>query len=130
MSRDAEDGSSSDEIKREDGLERHWLFYNGQWAETICGLAAAIAGVFWCFLYILGYSETILGYSLAAIVVIGLVSFRFFYLRVQELERRGWQRQRSGSPGAERKKLFLALGLWAFIILSFGFALLRRRGLH
>jgi hypothetical protein len=35
----AEDNSDSDEIN---GLERFWMYYNGEWAETISGLVAGI----------------------------------------------------------------------------------------
>ena len=61
MKSETEDESYSDEIKREDGLERYWFFRNGEWAETIAGLIAAVGVVFWCFLYVLGYGDTIVG---------------------------------------------------------------------
>ena len=73
MTPEDEEDNYLDEIKREDGLERFWLFYNGQWAESIAGLIAAIGGILWCFIYILGYSKSILGYVLAGIAIIGFV---------------------------------------------------------
>jgi hypothetical protein len=42
----------SDEFSREDGFERYWLFYKGEWAETILGLVAVsqeFSGVFYIF---------------------------------------------------------------------------------
>lgn len=121
MKRDPENEPlSDDEIKREDGLERYWLFYNGEWAETICGLCAAMSGVFWCFLYVLGYGQTVLGYILGAIVVIGLISLRFLNARIDELEEKGWRKERGRTPNREKRELYLAAGLWAFILLFFG----------
>src|ERR1700690_1543290 len=124
MKDEPENESYSDEIKREDGLERYWLFYNGQWAETIFGLAAAGGGVFWCFLYILGYSQTIVGYILGAIAVLGFISWYFFLKRIQIYEQSGWRVQRKDSTGAEKRKLYVALGLWTFLLLFFGLPIL------
>jgi hypothetical protein len=81
---DVDEDSFSDEVNREDGLERYWLFYNGEWAEAVCGLAGAMGGVFWGFLYILGYGQTALGYALGAIAIIGLVSLRLLNKRIRD----------------------------------------------
>lgn len=67
------------EIRREDGLERYRLFYNGEWAETIWGLASVIGGILWCFLYILGYSQTVFGYILAGVAISSFVGWYFVF---------------------------------------------------
>jgi hypothetical protein len=113
------DESGSDEIRREDGLERYWLFYNGEWIETICGLAAAMGAVFWCFLYILGYGQTYLGYVLGGAAIVGFSGWRIVSQRIRNYEEEGWPKEPRNAR-ADKKKLYIALGLWAFIFLFFG----------
>jgi hypothetical protein len=120
MRSEPEDESSSDEIRREDGVERYWFFYNGEWAETVLGLAAVMGGVFWCFLYILGYSQTYLGYALGGIAILGFFGWRIVMQRIRGYEEKGWPKEERNTAADERKKLFVALGLWTFIILFFG----------
>jgi len=43
-----------DEIKPQDGLLRYWTFLNGETYRLFAGLSAALFGVLWCFLYLLG----------------------------------------------------------------------------
>ncbi len=114
------DESASDEIRREDGAERYWLYYNGEWVETICGLCAAIGGVFWCFLWILGYSQTIVGYVLASVAILGFIAWRMVFWRINELQRSGWARERRNTRANEQKKIVLAILLWGFIVLFVG----------
>ena len=122
---------NSDEIRREDGVERYWLYHNGEWVETICGLCAAIGVVFWCFLWILGYSQTAFGYVLAPIAVLGLVGLRLVWGRMKEYDRHGWQKEPKNTAQNEGRKLYLALALWGFIVLFFGVAILTKyRGGH
>ena len=124
----AEDEFCSDEIKKEDGLERYWLFYNGQWAETISGLVAAICGVFWCFLYILGFGQTWPAYLLGILAIVGLICLRFLYYMVREHTEGGWAKK--ASPGKERRQVIVAVALWAFILLFFGGAILSNLARH
>jgi hypothetical protein len=128
MSRRPVDNSDSDEIRREDGVERYWLYYNGEWVETICGLCAAIGGVFWCFLWSLGYRQTAFGYILAAIAVLGLAGLRLVWERIEVFNRQGWQSEPKNT--AQNERLYVALALWGFIALCVGAAVVMnyRRG--
>ena len=123
----AQHDSDSDEIRREDGLERYFLFYNGQWAETISGLIAGIAAVSWCFLYVLGYGQTILAYVLGGVVLLGLIGLRFINSRLSDYEEHDWKPNGRNTPGDEKKKLYIALGLWIFILVFFGGLVLLQR---
>jgi hypothetical protein len=116
----AEDESLSDEIKREDGLERYWFFYNGEWAETIFGLLAAAGAVLLCFLYVLGYGETIAGYIIGGLAVLGFVGWYFVFKTLQRYESSGWLKEQKASTSAEKWKIAIAAGLWIFIFLFFG----------
>jgi hypothetical protein len=120
MKPDPEEEPYSDEIRREDGLERYWLFYNGEWAETIFGLAGAGGGIFWCFLWLLGYSQTLIGYVLGAIAILGFCCWYLLFGLIWRYEQRGWRRRGKSLASSERKKLYIALGLWLFIVLFFG----------
>ena len=117
MTPEDEEDNYLDEIKREGGLERFWLFYNGQWAESIAGLIAAIGGILSCFIYILGYSKSILGYVLAGIAIIGFVCWRFLFFAVKKGEESGWRKSKR-TVRAERTKVKVAALLWLFIMLS------------
>jgi hypothetical protein len=127
MSPDSDDQELTDEIKREDGLERYWLFYNGEWVETILGLGSAIGAILWCFLYVLGYSQIVLGYVLVGLAIFGFVGWYFVFKGMQAREASGWKRERKESRTADRRKMMLAAGLWIFIVLSFGAAILMQR---
>jgi hypothetical protein len=130
--RDSQVEDDSDEIRREDGLERYWLFYNGEWAETIFGLAAAIGLVFWCFLYILGYANTLPGYILLGVAAVGFIGWRFLFDSLSERERSGWKKGKSRSPRLERREAKIAAALWLFIFASISIILLLqwRHGHH
>jgi len=127
MRADPEEESYSDEIKREDGLERYWLFYNGEWTETIFGLAGAGGGILWCFLWILGYSQTFVGYLLGTVAILGFCGWYLLFKVLRQYEQNGWRKQREGSTSGEKKKLYIALGLWIFIVLFFGTLILSRK---
>jgi hypothetical protein len=127
MGLDPEDDAFSDEIKREDGLERYWLFYNGEWAETVFGLLAAATAILWCFLYVLGYGETLAGYVIGGLAFFRFVGWYFVFKSLQRYESSGWQIGRKKYTNAEKWKIAVAAGLWIFILLFFGTALLRHR---
>lgn len=103
MKPDPEEEPYSDEIRREEGLERYWLFYNGEWAETIFGLAAAGGGIFWCFLWLLGYSQTLIGYVLGAIAILGFCCWYLLFRLIWQYEQRGWRRRGKSSASSEKK---------------------------
>jgi hypothetical protein len=126
MSDEPEDVSESDEVNREDRLERYWFFFNGEWAETIFGLAAGVGGVFWCFLYLLGFSRTIIGDVLAGVAIAGFLGWYLFLRTIRRYERSGW-RKRPGNSSADKRKVYVAIGLWSFIVLFFGALILSHR---
>ena len=123
MPRIPEDDFDSDEIKREDGLERFWMFYNGEWAETIFGLVAGVSFIFWCFLYILGYALSTLGYILLVIAGAGFIGWRFLFRSISEYQRSGWKKGVGRSSRGERSKAYVALLLWLFIFINIGIIL-------
>jgi hypothetical protein len=47
-----------DEVRREDGLARYWMFLNGDSVRLFVALASALFGVLWCFLSILGIAQS------------------------------------------------------------------------
>ncbi len=120
MNPESEDESLSDEIRREDGLERYWFFYNGEWAETILGLLSAIAAILWCFLYVLGYGETIVGCILGGVAVFGFAGWYFVFESLHRYESSSWRKERKASASPQKWKVAVAAGLWIFILIFFG----------
>lgn len=121
-----EEDDQPDEIRREDGLERYWLFYNGKWAETIFGLCAAIGAVLWCFLYILGFGESTVAYTIGGLAVLAFLLWYFVYKAFRDQAVSGWKK-RGVSTSSDKQKIVLAVGLWIFVILFFGGLILRNR---
>ena len=113
-----EDKAESDEINPQDGLLRSWMFYNGDWVETTFGLTAAIALVFWCFLYVLGLSQSILGYVLFAAAIVGSIGWYALYRSLFDYEETGWRKGKGRSARLERNELRIAIALWLFIFIS------------
>ena len=130
MNNEPDGQSESDEINREDGLERYWLFYNGESVETIFGFAAGVGGVFWCFLYILDFSQTIIAYVLGALAIVGFCGWYLLVRSIRRYEEIGWRKQRGSSASSDKKKLYVALGLWAFILLFFGTLMLSQQRIY
>lgn len=132
MRRESQADDDSDQIRRKDGLERYWLFYNGEWAETILGLAAAMGLVFWCFLYILGFGETLLGYVLLGIAAVGFAGWRLLYKSLWEYDKSNWRKGKGRSPRLEHREAQIAAVLWLFIFTIAGIILFLqwRRGHH
>ena len=95
MRQTSEDKAESDEINPQDGLLRSWMFYNGDWVETTFGLTAAIALVFWCFLYVLGLSQSILGYVLFAAAIVGSIGWYALYRSLSITKKRDGERAKA-----------------------------------
>jgi len=64
--------SFSDELNREDGLCRYWMYYNGQWARPSPELLPAFAA-FPGGLYILGCKHTMFGRVTQALAILGFL---------------------------------------------------------
>jgi tryptophan-rich sensory protein len=114
-----------DEIKPEDGLLRYWMFINGEQFRLFAALAAALFGVFWCFLYILGGGKTVFGIVLLVLAVTSFGAWRLLDRQVREYERGGWKKGKK-SPEREKIEIRVAIGLWLFIFVSIGLILLRQ----
>jgi hypothetical protein len=112
--------SDSDEIRREDGLERFWMYYNGEWVETISGLVSGISFIFWCFLYVLGYAQSVLGHILLGIAIAGFMTWRFLFGILSNYQRSGWKKGKGRSPHLARREAYIAVSLWLFIFISIG----------
>lgn len=114
-----------DEIKPEDGLLRYWTFINGEQFRLFAALAAAFFGVLWCFLYLFGAGQTVLGIVLLVLAVIGFGVWRVLDRQVREYERSGWRKGKK-SPAREKTEIRVAVGLWLFIFISIGLILFRQ----
>lgn len=119
----------NDEIKREDGLVRYWMFFNGDQVRLFSALVAAFLGVLSCFLYVLGAGRTVLGTVLLALALISFWVWRVFDRQIREYEQSGWKKDKHSSK-RDKIEIQVALFLWLFIFIVVGFILLLqwRRG--
>ena len=106
-----------DDVNPQDGLERYWLFLNGDRVRLFLALGAAFCAVLWCFLYILGVAHGVLSALLAAAAIACFVVWRAVDSRLRRYEKGGW-RKRTGSPKRERVEVRVAVLLWLFIMVS------------
>lgn len=114
---DEQDGESQeDEIKREDGLVRYWMFFNGDQVRLFSGLAAAFFGVLWCFLYVFGATQSIPGIILVVLAAIAFLVWRLLDDQVRRYEESGWIKHRR-SPKRGRIGISFTLALWLFLLL-------------
>ena len=122
------DESQEDEIKREDGLVRYWMFFNGDQVRLFSALAAALFGVLWCFLYVFGAGQSVFG------IVVGVLAIACFFIwwalseQLQKYAGSGWRKNKPSSE-RDRVKIGFAIVLWLFIFVSVG-AILLRQWLH
>jgi hypothetical protein len=126
MKPEPEEDDQPDEIRREDGWERYWLFYNGEWAETIFGLSAAIGAVLWCFLYVLGFDQSTVAYAIGGLAVLAFLLWHLVNRAFRYQAGSGWKKP-GVSTSSDKQKIALAVGLWIFIILFFGGLILKNR---
>jgi lipopolysaccharide export LptBFGC system permease protein LptF len=113
----------NDEIKREDGLVRYWMFINGDHVRLFSALVAAFLAVLWCFLYILGARRTVLGTVLLVLALISFWVWRVFDRQIREYEESGWKKDKHSSK-RDKIEIQVALFLWLFIFIGVGFILL------
>ncbi|PYU09867.1 MAG: hypothetical protein DMG37_22095 [Acidobacteria bacterium] len=85
-----EDGSQEDEIQREDGLVRYWMFFNGDQIRLFSALAAAFFGILWCFLYVLGVGRNTTGILLLILALTSFSIWRVFDRQIRQYEESGW----------------------------------------
>jgi lipopolysaccharide export LptBFGC system permease protein LptF len=126
---DEREDDLSDDIKREDGLVRYWMFFNGDQVRLFSALVAAFLGVLWCFLYVLGAGRTVLGTVLLVLALISFWVWRVFDRQIREYEESGWKKDKHPSE-RDKIEIQVALFLWLFIFIVVGFILLLqwRRG--
>jgi hypothetical protein len=116
---DEREDDLNDEIKREDGLVRHWMFLNGDKVRLFSALVAAFLGVLWCFLYIFGAGRTILGNVLLALALISFWVWRVFGRQIREYEESGWKKDKHSSRrDKSRSKLSYCFGYLFSLVLD------------
>jgi hypothetical protein len=119
---DEREDDLSDEIRREDGLVRYWMFFNGDRVRLSSALVAAFLGVLWCFLYVLRAGRTVLGTVLLALALISFWVWRVFDRQIREYEETGWKKDKHSSK-RDKIEIQVALFLWLFISIIVGFIL-------
>ena len=120
---DEREDDLNDEIKREDGLVRYWMFFNGDQVRLFSALVAAFLGVLSCFLYILGAGRTVLGTVLLVLALISFWVWRVFDRQIRKYEESGWKKDKHSSK-RDKIEIQVALFLWLFIFIVVGFILL------
>jgi hypothetical protein len=119
---DEREDDLSDEIKREDGLVRYWMFFNGDQVRLFSALVAAFLGVLWCFLFVLGAGRTVLGTVLLVLALISFWVWRVFDRQIREYEESGWKH----SSSRDKIEIQVAIFLWLFIFMTIEIILLLR----
>jgi hypothetical protein len=114
-----------DDIKPEDGRLRYWTFFNGEQYRLFSSLAAAILGVLWCFLYILGAGQTIIGTVLLVLTALCLLAWRMLDEQVRNYEKSDWKKDKR-SPRREKIEIRVVLALWLLICVAIGTIILQR----
>ena len=123
--KEPENESQEDEIKREDGLVRYWMFLNGDQVRLFSALAAAFFGVLWCFLYVLGAGQSAAGIALLTSALVSFWVWRLFDRQIREYEASGWKKDKHSSQ-RDRIEIRVAIFLWLFIFITVGLILLRQ----
>jgi hypothetical protein len=116
---DEREDDFEDEIKPEDGLFRYWTFINGGQFRLFSALAAAFFGVLWCFLYILGAGQSVLGIVLLVLTGISFGAWRLLDRQVREYEESGWKKDKH-SARRDKIEIRVAIALWLFIFIAIG----------
>jgi hypothetical protein len=116
---DTREDDFEDEIKPEDGLVRHWMFFNGEGFRLFAALAAAICGVLRCFLYILGAGQSAFGIVLLILAIISFGAWRSLDRQLREYKESGWKKDKH-SRERDKNEIRIAIILWLFIFMSIG----------
>ncbi len=103
-----EDEPAEDEIRREDGLVRYWMYFNGEEHRLFARLAAGIFGVLWCFLYVLGAGQIMFGIIPGVLAVTSLIAWRTLDQELQKYATSGWKKDKH-SPMRDRIELRVAI---------------------
>lgn len=122
------DESQEDEIRQEDGLVQYWMFFNGDQVRLFSALAAAFFGVLWCFLYVLGAGQTVLGIVLGVLTIVCFFIWWALSEQLRKYAESGWRKDKPASE-RDRVKIGVAMVLWLFIFVRIG-AILLRQWLH
>lgn len=110
---------SADEIRREDGLVRYWMFLNGDTLSLFSALTAALCAVLWCFMYFFGFGQSVVGITLLVVAFISLLVWRVVAAELREYAETGWRKDKH-SAGRDRIEIRVAILLWLFIFIFFG----------
>jgi hypothetical protein len=112
-----EDESQEDEIKREDGLVRYWMFFNGEEIRLFSALAAAFFVIIWCFLYVLGAGESTTGVLLLILAITSFSIWCVFDRQIRQYEEIEWRKDKHSSK-RDKVEIRVATILWLFIFIS------------
>jgi drug/metabolite transporter (DMT)-like permease len=118
---DADDRGNDfeDEIKPQDGLLRYWTFLNGETYRLFAGLSAALFGVLWCFLYLIGAGQSVFGIIFLALAGISVAIALLLDRQLRDYEERGWRKDKR-SPLIDKVEVQIAVVLWLLIFISIG----------
>jgi hypothetical protein len=118
-SSDPEKQEFDDNIRPEDGLERHWLFFNGEtyrlYAFIVCLLFLVCLGI----LYLLGKSDGPFGIAAGIFAGLSFLAGLGIHDRIDQYQTRGWRKDWR-TPRIEQVERRVALYLWLFIFISVG----------
>jgi hypothetical protein len=80
-------------------------------------LAAALFGVLWCFLYVLGAAKSTSGVVLLILTLASFSAWRVFDRQLREYEESGWKKDKHSSR-RDKIAIRVAVILWLFIFIS------------
>jgi hypothetical protein len=106
----------NDEIRRQDGLERHWVFFNGEQYRLFAAIVGGFCAVLWCFLYILGLVP-VLRVIVGVLAFVCFLAWRLLDRQLRAYEDKGWRKDHR-TVKLEKIEIRVAIGLWLFIVVS------------
>jgi hypothetical protein len=108
-----------DEIRREDGLVRYWMFLNGDTFSLFSALTAGFCAVLWCFLYFIGFGQSVIGIGLMVVAFISFLTWRMLGSELREYHKTGWKKDKHGAQ-RDAIEIRVAIALWLLIFISIG----------
>ena len=118
-SSEPEEQELDDDIRPEDGLERHWLFFNGETYRLYAFIVSLFFLVCLGILYLFGKSDGPFGIATGIIAGMSFLAGWGIHDRIDQYKERGWRKDWR-TPRIERVERRVALYLWLFIFVSVG----------
>lgn len=116
-SSEPEEQEQDDDIRPEDGLERHWLFFNGETYRLYAFIVSLFFLVCLGILYLFGKSDGPFGIAAGIIAGMSFLAGLGIHDRIDQYQQRGWRKDWR-TPRVERVERRVALYLWLFIFIS------------